>query len=97
VTALPTRLLKAPRLFYALAVVYAVFNVAEPIMQLDSVGFSASLPAGNEDLMRFAYIRLVANAIYQSLFLIGFGVIAELLVAIWHRSEAAEGVAEGAE
>lgn len=95
---LPRFLLKAPRIFYAFAVVYAFYNVIEPLMQLHSVGIfsgSSSLPTDNDDLMRYAYVRLVANAIYQSLFLFGFGIVADLLIAIWHntrtRSEA-EGV-----
>jgi hypothetical protein len=63
---LPRLLLKAPRIFYAFAVLYAAFNVVEPLMQLHSVGIysgSTSLPGGNDDLMHYAYVRLVANAV----------------------------------
>jgi hypothetical protein len=93
---LPRLLLKAPKIFYAFAVFYAFYNVVEPIMQLNSVGVYGGLPSGNDDLMRFAYARLVANAIYQSLFLFGFGVLADLLIAIWRNTRPRDAV-EGAE
>ena len=86
---LPRLLRKTPRVFYALAVLYAVYDVIEPMMEM-----SRNLYPGVEsDFMRFAYVRLVANAIYKSLFLFGFGVLADLLIAIWRntrRVEAAE-------
>ena len=88
-TDLPKLLRKAPRIFYAFAVLYAFYNVVEPLMQLHSVGIysgSTSLPTDNDDLMRYAYVRLIANAIYKSLFLVGFGVLADLLIAIWHNT-----------
>jgi hypothetical protein len=91
---LPRLLLKAPRIFYAFAVLHAVYNVVEPLMQLHSVGIysgSSSLPAGNDDLMRYAYVRLIGNAIFQSLFLVGFGVLADLLIAIWHNTRPRDG------
>ena len=82
---LPRLLRKAPRIFYALAVLYAVFEVIEPLMEINQNLYSG-FPSGNDDLMRFAYFRLVANAIYKSLFLFGFGVLADLLIAIWHNT-----------
>jgi len=91
---LPRLLLKAPRIFYAFAVLYAFYNVVEPLMQLHSVGIysgSSSLPSSNDDLVHYAYVRLVANAIYQSLFLVGFGVLADLLIAIWYNTRALNG------
>jgi hypothetical protein len=95
VTAVPRLLLKAPRIFYALAVLFAVFDIIEPLMEMNQNLYS-SLPTGNDDMMRFAYVRLVANAIYKSLFLFGFGVLADLLIAIW-RNTPPRAAAEDAE
>jgi hypothetical protein len=94
-TALPKLLLKAPRIFYVFAVLFAVFEVIEPLMEMNQNLYSG-LPTGNEDMMRFAYVRLVANAIYKSLFLFGFGVLADLLIAIWRNTRPRD-VAEDAE
>ena len=94
-TDLPKLLLKAPRIFYALAVLYAVFDVVEPLMEMNQNLYSG-FPTGNDDMMRFAYFRLVANAIYKSLFLFGFGVLADLLIAIW-RNTRPRGAVEDAE
>jgi len=95
VTGLPRLLLKAPRIFYALAVLYAVFEIVEPLMEI-SQNLYSGLPTGNDDMMRFAYVRLVANAVYKSLFLFGFGVLADLLIAIWRNTRPGDAV-EGAE
>jgi hypothetical protein len=93
VTGLPKLLLKTPRIFYALAVLYAVFDVVEPLMEMNQNLYSG-LPTGNDDMMRFAYFRLVANAIYKSLFLFGFGVLADLLIAIWRNTRPRDPVEE---
>jgi hypothetical protein len=93
VTGLPKLLLKAPRIFYALAVLYAVFDVVEPLMEMNQNLYSG-FPTGNDDMMRFAYFRLVANAIYKSLFLFGFGVLADLLIAIWRNTRPRDAVEE---
>ena len=94
-TGLPRLLLKAPRIFYALAVLYAVFEIVEPLMEI-SQNLYSGFPTGNDDMMRFAYVRLVANAVYKSLFLFGFGVLADLLIAIWRNTRPGDAV-EGAE
>jgi antibiotic biosynthesis monooxygenase (ABM) superfamily enzyme len=81
-TRLPRLLQKAPRIFYALAVLFAVYDVIEPLMEMNQNLYFG----GESDFMRFAYVRLVANAIYKSLFLFGFGVLADLLIVIWHNT-----------
>ena len=78
----------APKIFYALGVLWIAQAILVPLMELSATGYSTQVPdAGG--IVKFAYYRLVERALYDGLFLIGIGLNAEILLAILRRQEPA--------
>ena len=83
---LPKLILMAPRIFYGLALFYALFEILLPLIELNRIGYSTEL-GGNEGAIRkLMMARLVARAAYDALFIVGMGVSAQLLIAIWRNT-----------
>jgi hypothetical protein len=87
---LPRLILMAPRIFYGLALFYAAFEILLPLIELSRVGYSTELGGSEGAIRKLLMARLVARALYDALFLVGMGVSAQLLIAIWRNTRRQE-------
>jgi hypothetical protein len=86
---LPRLLLAAPRVFYGLAVFYVGFEILLPLLELNELGYSTAIGTDGS-VGKFMIARLIGRAAYDALFIVGMGVSAQLLIAIWRNTRRPE-------
>jgi hypothetical protein len=89
-TELPRIILAVPRIFYALAILFGAFNIILPLTELSEVGYSVTLGGVPGTITKLSMARMVERAAYDSLFLAGIGLNAQILIAIWRNTRSVD-------
>lgn len=79
-TVLPPLVLRAPRLFYAAAVLFFIWSFA---LTYFDVNATLAYAEGSNPLIRLALLRGLYQAALEALYIAANGVIAHILLAIW--------------
>lgn len=83
-TDLPWLIRLAPRIFYATAILWVVWSIALPHIQLADLGWSQQL-GGAEEAGNYVVLEIAGRAVVDAVFLVGVGVNAQILLYILER------------